>query len=67
MTRRHPLTVNGWARRCDDCLPDEAMVKLIACEEITGGYQIWTVRAPGCRETRLLAGFLESVPSEFAP
>jgi len=67
MTRKHQLVAGGWARRCDDCLPDEAMVKLIACEEITGGYQIWTVRAPGCRETRLLAGFLEAVPSEFAP
>lgn len=67
MTRRHALTINGWARRCDDCLPEEAMVKLLDCRSLPGGYEIWTVRAPSGRTVDLMAGYLEAVQSAYAP
>jgi len=60
--RKHPLTVGQWARRMDDCDPDEAMVKLIAVDGMT-----WTVRAHGGREVKLLAGYLEAVSGAYAP
>lgn len=65
--RKHPLVAGGWARRCDDCHPDEALVHLISVRDLPGGYQMWTVRAPGATPIKLLAGYLESVPSVYAP
>lgn len=65
--RKHPLTIGAWARRCDDCLPEEAMVKLLDCRSLPGGYEIWTVRATTGKEVELLAGYLSAVPREFAP
>jgi len=65
--RRNPLTLGGWARRCDDCDPDESMVKLLAVETLRPGYDLWTVRAQGGKEVRLLSGFLEAVASAYAP
>ena len=67
--RRHPLTVGNWARRMDDCHPDEAMVKLISVEYVGAGgdFEVWTVRSQGGKEVRLLSGYLEAVQSAYAP
>ena len=59
--RRYPLVVGEWAKEMDG-----RICQLIEAMPIPGGY-IYRVRYEDGETAMRLPGFLESVPSEFAP
>lgn len=60
------LEVGGWARTLDSS-PEGEIVRLISVREDTPGWQVWTVQKRGGPRVQLAAGFLQPLPSAYAP
>jgi len=61
--RRHPLTVNGWARTAET---PPRICRLISVRTGPLGVRYWTVRFPGSYQGELIEGMLEFVPGAYA-
>jgi hypothetical protein len=61
-SRRYPITVDSYARDMEGVI-----VHVVAEHTYIDGSRRFTVRYPGGPEVQLLEGFLEALPSAYAP